>query len=251
MRTVVSFTTIPSRIARIKPMVESILAQTHKPDRFVLWLPLSCEKERAGYNVPDDLSQWMLANEVEVTNCGSDWGSATKLIPTLFSENESETALITVDDDVVYESHMIEELVAGSERWSQDSLGFMGGLPGPFFLHAEQLLAEGKERQEVSVLGGYRGILYRRGMFDESIIDELEELLNEGPFVVDDQLFGWNLCRRGIKRYVIRTNWTGPDKGLNFKFLNLGGSIYEGESKLADESIRRLEALYARKGWKV
>ena len=250
MRVVVSFTTIPSRISSVKPMLESILAQTRKPDRTVLWLPAICRKENIGYDIPSDFKQWMMVNDIEIGDCGCDWGSATKLIPTLLSEEDGDTALITVDDDVAYEPHIVEELITASEKWPDDSLGFMGGVAGPIFIHAEQLMVKGVERTGVDVLGGYRGILYRRRMFDGSVVDELNELLDEGPFVVDDQLFGWNLCRRKIGRFVIRTNYLGPNNGLNFRFLHLKNGIYDGEhSKLADECIVRLEALYKKKGW--
>lgn len=180
MRVVVSLTTIPSRVARIGPMLESVYAQTRKPDRLVLWLPTICEKEGVGYDIPDDFLNRMLLNGVDVANCGVDWGSATKLIPTLFSETDPDAILITLDDDVAYEPHAIEELVAASEKWPDASLGFMGGLPGPTFVHAEQLNAEGKECLEAAVLGGYRGILYRRKLFDDSVMGELEELLEKG-----------------------------------------------------------------------
>jgi hypothetical protein len=231
-------------------MLESVYAQTRKPDRLILWLPVFCQKEGKGYDIPDSLLNEMSLNGVDVTNCGIDWGSATKLIPTLFAETDPDTILISLDDDVAYEPHAIEELVAASEKWPDASLGFMGGLPGPVFVHAEQLAMQGMERLEVDGLGGYRGILYRRRFFDGSIVDELNELLKEGPFVVDDQLFGWNLARRGIKRFVIRTDYPRSGGGLNFRFLNLGRGIYDGDQpKLAEQSIRRLEALYARKGW--
>jgi hypothetical protein len=233
-------------------MLESVYAQTRKPDRLILWLPTICQKEGVGYEIPDSFLNQMLLSGVDVASCGIDWGSATKLIPTLFTETDPDTILITLDDDVVYESHAIEELVAASEKWPDASLGFMGGLPDSVFVHAEQLRLQGMERQEVGGLGGYRGILYRRKFFDGSVVEELEELLDEGPFVVDDQLFGWNLCRRGIKRFVIRTEYPGPDNKLNFRFLNLGRGIYDGDQpKLAEQSIQRLEAMYARKGWKL
>lgn len=251
MRVVVSLTTIPSRVARIKPMLESLLAQTRKPDRMILWLPKVCRKEFAAYDVPLDLRQWMEANGIEVRECDIDWGSATKLIPTLLCELEDETIIITMDDDILYEAHAVEELVAASEKWPNDSLGFMGGVKGPCFIHTEQVRNARLERKAVDMLGGYRGILYRRKMFDGSVIDELKELLKEGAFVVDDQLFGWNLARRGIGRFVIQTNYPEQGNRLNFRFLGLGNGIYDDTHQLADDSIHRLEAMYEEKGWKV
>ena len=39
MKFVVSFTTSPERISKIKPMVDSILTQTKSPDLFLLNIP--------------------------------------------------------------------------------------------------------------------------------------------------------------------------------------------------------------------
>jgi hypothetical protein len=236
----------------MRPMLDSIVAQTRKPDRIVLWLPNFCLKENTGYAIPEGMVGWMAAHGMEICSCNRDWGPATKLIPTLLSEKDGDTAIITFDDDLAYECHAVEELVTASEKWPDDSLGFMGGAnlgSSILFIHAEMVSAHGVERQYIEMLGGYRGILYRRKMFDGSVIDELNELLKEGPFVVDDQLFGWNLKRRGINRFVIRTNYPDPVKVLNFNFLHLNNSIYEGEQNLANESLRRLEALYTRRGW--
>ena len=173
MRVVVSFTTIPSRIGRIDQMVNSVINQTRKPDRVILWLPEVCTKENRGYDIPANLQDWLKQNNIEVTGCDRDWGSATKLIPTLFLENDPDTILITLDDDVYYDSHAIEELVNASEKYPDVSLGFMGGLPGPRFVHAEQLHIQGIDRIAVDGLGGYRGILYRRWMFDHTVVNEL------------------------------------------------------------------------------
>lgn len=251
MRVVISFTTIPSRIRNIEQMVYSVLDQTYKADRIILWVPDICEKEGVGYNIDGNLAKFFYDNNIELIECSRDWGPATKLIPTLFLENDPETALITLDDDVVYERHAVGELVEASIRYPRESLGFMGGLPGPQFIHAEQLHLRSVNKIEVDGLGGYRGILYRRGMFDHTVVNELVELLKEGPCVVDDQVFGWNLSRRGIGRSVIRTEYPGYGGGLNFRFLNLGNGIYDtGNTELARESIKRLEDLYTRNGWK-
>ena len=252
MRVVVSLTTIPSRVARIKPMLESLVAQTRKPDSSILWLPKVCRKQGVPYDVPSDLKEWMFLNDIAISECSTDWGPATKLIPTLLCEWENDTIIITLDDDIVYEPHLIEELVAASERWPNDSLGFMGGKKGSQFIHAEQLRMHGIEREPVEILGGYRGIVYRRRMFDESIFEELNELQEKEAFLEDDHLFRWNLYKRGIGCYVIRTDYPGCGNGLNFRFLNLGDGVYDGPNgHLAAESLSRLRYLYTTKGWRI
>lgn len=245
MRVIVSLTTIPSRIGLIKPMIESVLEQTYKPDRFVLWIPSRCLKENSQYVIPP----WLSELSVEIGDTVCDYGPATKLIPSLQQEEEPNTRIITLDDDVAYEKHALEEMVQVSETWSDMVFGFMGCRAGPTYIHAEHL-DPAVSWTEVEVLGGYRGIIYRRGLLDSSIMRDLLTLLEQGPFVCDDQLFSWNLLRRGIKRAVLRTKYPGPKNSLNFRFLGLGGGIYDGEHKLAEESIKHLEELYDRNGWR-
>lgn len=242
MRLVVSFTTIPSRIERIGPMLDSVLAQTIKPDRIVLWIPNRCVKEGTEYIIPN----WMRGLPIEIGNCGCDYGPATKLIPSLLSEDNSETRIIALDDDVSYEQHAFEELNAASLKCPDRSLGFMGCRAGPTFIHAERITSF----KDVDVLGGYRGVIYRRGLFDDSILKDLMTLLEKGPFVCDDQLFSWNLLRRGISRTVINTAFLGEGGKFNFRFLGLGSGIYDGDKRLANESIERIKSMYDANGWK-
>jgi len=242
MRLVVSFTTIPSRIDRIRPMVDSILAQTVKPDRLVLWLPTRCGKENVEYVIPN----WMRSLSFEIANCGCDYGPATKLIPSLLSEPSPETRIVTLDDDVAYEKHALEELSLSSIGYPDRALGFMGCTSGPTYVHAESVTGF----VDVDVLGGYRGVIYRRALFDGSIFRDLATLMENGLFVCDDQLISWNLLRRSIARTVIKTAYPGEGGSLNFRFLGLGSGIYEGDKHLATESIERLKALYDENGWR-
>jgi len=239
-RVVVSFTTIPSRIAHIKPMMESIVIQTYKPDRIVLWLPDICLKQGIGYNISEDMLTWIKDNDIEIGQCGKDWGSPTKLIPALMSEKDPDTIIITVDDDSVYEKHAIEELVEGAKENPSASIGFMG-LKGKRFLQSELRSVKQKYR-EVHLLGGYRGILYRRGFFEDDIFEILDKLLKDGPFVLDDEIFAWYLGKRGIKRFVMRTNY--PDKStklrFNLKHLGLGDGINDPDLSGNMNALTRL-----------
>jgi len=243
MRVVVSFTTVPSRIERISPMIRSIEAQTRKPDRFVLWLPAWCRKEGAHYPKPS----WRARHDLEVVECHRDWGPATKLMPTLEDEQDPDTLIVTVDDDVVYEPHAVEELEAAAQKRPRFAVGFMGCQKGPAFIHAEKIQ---RPRLGVVTLGGYRGVAYRRKFFDDEIFSEMFNLLRSAPFVVDDQFISAYLKRKKIPRAVIRTQYPGPGGSLNFEFLGLGNGIHEGEdSPLVKVSLRMLHNMYKRKGW--
>jgi len=100
---IVSLTSYPKRFNILQTTIQSLLNQTVKPDRVILWLyekdfdylPTSVfELERFGLQI-------LLIKE--------DWKSYKKIIPTL--EKFPNSYIITCDDDVLYKSTLIEELV--------------------------------------------------------------------------------------------------------------------------------------------
>jgi hypothetical protein len=234
MRVVLSFTALPHRLGLCQEMIGSLLLQTRKPDRIVMVLPEVCARGGAGYEIPD----WF-PSEIEVLRVCRDLGPALKLVPILAEETSPDDCLITVDDDVVYHRGFVGELVYHAEFYQDSALGFMGCV-GNQFIHSEQL----SDPMEVDLLGGYRGILYRRRFFNASIFTELEELNRDGVFLADDQLFAWHLARNGFQEMVIPTRY-----GLNgpvFKFLNLGGGIFEGDAEKSTPSLKRVRKMFGR-----
>jgi hypothetical protein len=220
---IVSFSTLPSRINRIGPMLDSIWAQTLQPDRFVLLVPVQSIREKCPYVIPEFV--WERA---EVINCPTDYGPATKLIPAI-EMLAPEDILITVDDDVVYEPHMIEELVEQHKQNPGKRLGFMG-IKGGQYIHAE--FAE--ELVECDVLGGYRGVLYPPSSLKSiTLLDLLLRLNPEGICLCDDELFHRHAIENGFRSYVIPTKHkTVPNAfpGLNFRFLNLGNGVCDKDN---------------------
>ena len=103
-RTVISFSTTPEKINKIKPMINSILDQTVKVD--AIYIVLVNDKH---YNIPKYINQ--VATTVLA---GKDYGGGTKIIPILLKEKECDTTIIAMNDNVVYGQDfvftMIEEL---------------------------------------------------------------------------------------------------------------------------------------------
>jgi hypothetical protein len=227
-------------------MIQSIRNQTRKPDMFILWLPEKCEKEDCGYDVPDWISQ---EQQPTVMPAMRDWGPVTKLLPLLSMSWAPDTLFVTVDDDVVYDPHLLEELEKASEsgKFPDAALGLVG-VKDKQFIHAEQVKKMGLEGVEVNVLGGYRGVAYRRDLLDESLEKDILELLKSGPFFVDDHLISWNLKRRGKKLVVMRTMF-GRRWGPSCGFLRLENGIYDANESKAKDSIRRLGEFYSKNGW--
>ena len=259
-KVIVSFSSIPSRIERTEKMFESIMSQSLIPDEVVVALPKVSAREGCGYRIPS----FILDSGVTILDCDRDWGPATKLIPVLQREDDPDTIIVTVDDDIVYDPFVVEELVEISKKYPQDAFGFMGTRDKDS-IHAEYLIWD---RFPVSLLGGYRGILYRRGFFDlDILLRQYEDSSDCSLCLVDDHLFANHLDLMGIGKYVVRTDHhrsvfpkdyvplgypydmflDGRLVGLNFCFLNLGNSLYDKvNSEKTSASYRKYEQMARR-----
>ncbi len=102
---IVSFTTIPARINRIWIMIESILRQTQKPDRLILWL------SNEQFPCIDVLPKILLdqtSRGLEIRFMSGDIRSHKKYYYAL--KEFCNYYLLTVDDDIIYRSTMISDM---------------------------------------------------------------------------------------------------------------------------------------------
>lgn len=109
---IVSFTTSPTRINKCGPMINSILDQTRKPDLFLLNIPDTFARTGETYIVPKYIRKSLTVNRI-----ATDYGPATKILPTVMYLREREragdydpehTRIIYLDDDISYPKRMIE-----------------------------------------------------------------------------------------------------------------------------------------------
>lgn len=101
---IVSLTSYGRRVEEtVYYTILSILHQTKRPDRIILWLDSDNWNEK---NIPSKL-QLLKEHGVEIRFC-EDIRSYKKLIPTLRLFPDS--IIITVDDDVIYKKSLIENL---------------------------------------------------------------------------------------------------------------------------------------------
>ncbi len=100
---IVSLTTYGRRVHSVYMTIESLMEQTMKPNRMILWLDDSFEGKR----LPESINK-LRKRGLEVAYC-KDLRSYKKLVPALCEYPED--AIITVDDDVIYEVNMLENLI--------------------------------------------------------------------------------------------------------------------------------------------
>lgn len=105
---VVSLTSYPNRFHILPFAIQSILNQTVRPDKVILWL------------YKDDY--WQLPATVramerlglQILLIDQDWKSYKKIIPSIL--NFSESYILTCDDDILYKPTFVEELVVAHGR---------------------------------------------------------------------------------------------------------------------------------------
>jgi len=102
---IVSFTTFPARMKTLPVVIESLLRQTVKPDRIILWLADTQypDKEKVTALLKPFISQGL-----EVKYC-DDLRSHKKYYYSM--KNNPEAIVVTVDDDIIYPEDMLEKLL--------------------------------------------------------------------------------------------------------------------------------------------
>ena len=100
---IVSLTSYPKRFNILPIAIQSLLNQSVKPDRVILWL----------YEQDFDLLPPSVTNlerfGLQILSVKEDWKSYNKIIPALL--NFPSSYIITCDDDILYKPTLIEELV--------------------------------------------------------------------------------------------------------------------------------------------
>lgn len=112
---IISLTSYPARIHTVNQTIESLLNQTMKADKVILWLA-----PEQFPNKEQDLPLQLL--ELKEKGLTIDWyhdiKSYKKLIPTL--KKYPEDIIITVDDDAIYTPDLIKELYMEHTKNPQD-----------------------------------------------------------------------------------------------------------------------------------
>lgn len=111
---IVSLTTFPARINGVHFVIETLLTQSMKPDKIILWLATE-QFPNLEKDLPDDLLR-LKKYGLTISWC-HDIRSYKKLIPTI---NEYPDAIIiTADDDIYYHPDMVKRLYKAYEKDSK------------------------------------------------------------------------------------------------------------------------------------
>lgn len=234
---VVSLTSYGRRIEIAYMAIASIMRQTRKPNRIVLWLGEE-ERERPLPATLDLLKK----RGLEVRYC-HDLKSHTKLLPAL--KAFPDAAVITIDDDVMYNMELIDRLVRAHLReprtvWGARATRIALGPDGRVLPYKKWREAPAESASPLNFLTGVGGILYPPHILPDEVHDE-ETFMRLAP-TADDLWFKAMEMKAGaeVKKVAPRYGATSEDyiggivrysDGLAGKNVEAGGN---------DEIVRNL-----------
>lgn len=109
-KTIISLTTIPPRMQQINSTLCSLLNQRAKIDAIILWIPERYRRsEFNAFELPD------VPKGVEIRRCATDYGPATKVLPTVRLFEGQDVRIIYCDDDRLYHPDWAENLLHHSD----------------------------------------------------------------------------------------------------------------------------------------
>jgi hypothetical protein len=234
-RCVFSLTTIPSRIKSLAPTLKSLLQQTIPANNIYLTIPRKCKRLNTIYPAMPKC----ITDICEIVYIDKDYGPITKLLGGLIREDDPNTLIITVDDDIIYPPNMIEVFLKYHQQHPNSALCSAGLILGnKIFRYSIKFnqaknnywftMSVPKKGRPVDIIYGYSGALYKRSFFpsyDKFKSNVLSKLNNIDLYRNDDIVISFYLNREKVERRIIKmpevTSNSGDDalSGDPFKFF--------------------------------
>ncbi len=190
---IVSLTTYSKRIYQVHLVIETLMEQTLKPNRIVLWL----DENEFTY---DELPFQLLAFEekgLEISFC-KNLRSYKKLIPTL--QKYPKANIITVDDDILYPEDLVERLYSAYKNAPKNiwytrghRIKMNGEVIAPY--RSWDFEQEFKDMSPLNFPTGCGGILYPIDSLDKEVFNE-DAFMSFAP-MADDVWFKAMSLKKG------------------------------------------------------
>ena len=200
MKTYISITILPSRLHKTKECIKSLINQTTKADKILVYLPKTCT--RTGdktTNIPDFLKH----EDIEI-HMIDDLGSISKIYFALEMFKHEDCNIITVDDDVKYPPNFVRRFLKFQKKYPDSALCYRGRqMDFNKIQYNKSKLFRGTEIQQevlVDIVTGTWGALYKPSFFKEDFF----KLINERSMhMTDDIWIAGHLAKNNVKTYVI------------------------------------------------
>ena len=245
---IVSLTSFPARMKTIHKAIESIIKQSLRPNKIILWL---YEKEfpKKEKNIPKKVLKFR-THGLLIKYYPTNLKSHLKLIPTL--KLYPNSFIITIDDDIYYKRDMIEKL-------------YNSYLKNPKDIHAHRtskiifnktknnfdIINEGIDNYNIStylnILNGVGGVIYPPNCFNNDIFNET--LIFKLAKTNDDLWFWVQAVLKGTKIKVVENGYSklnnikGSQKIALGRLNNIGPKLFYKDLKKIFDYYKNLNEI--------
>lgn len=187
---IISMTTFPAAAPFAAEAIESLLRGSRLPDKIVLYVTL---KQFGEKGLPSMLLKLAEENEIfEIRDYPDDIRSYRKLIPAL--KDFPDALIVTVDDDVIYDSEMLRLLLKYHERFPEHILTHRAKkiIPGKPYKKWKKyrwfhFLVKRFHKDKFTLQTGVGGVLYPSGSLKKEMLNP--KLFTELAPTTDDIWF--------------------------------------------------------------
>lgn len=212
-KVILTLTTIPERLSYNHPLglirvIYSLMNMKYDNYEIHFNIPKINKKTGVEYIIPDWLSELNGREKLRIFRT-EDYGPATKLYPTIQRITDPNQLIIVVDDDLLYESRLIDGHLILREKNDNVVWGFAGlNNQGEKFGDARDRFVIGVNHDvRVGIIEHYKSVSYRRKFFED---DFNEEFLSKGW--ADDHLVSAYMGMKNIVKMVGQTDYIPKHK---------------------------------------
>lgn len=239
---IISLTSFPQRMYELHYTLYSLLTQTVKPGKVILWLALE-EFPQKEKDVPDKVLK-LKNNGLSIAFYNNIY-SYKKLIPAL--KNYPNNIIVTADDDIYYEQNWLEKLIKTHEENKNciichraHRIKFNNNNLAPYKKWPKKI--KGGKASYLNFFTGAGGVLYPPNSLHKDVLNEA--LFTELASKADDVWF-WAMAVLNHTKTLVAKDWireltyVNPDRerGLTnettlFAFNKKGGNDLQIEQVL-------------------
>lgn len=249
---IISLTSFPARINTVHQTIESLINQTKKADKIILWLAPE-QFPNGEKDLPENLLR--LKERGLTIDWYHDIRSYKKLIPSL--RKYPNDLIVTVDDDLIFKPTMLEKLYRSYKKYPND---INSHRVTKFVYERDKFdaIAGGKKHYRgahyLNKLTGGAGTLYTPQCFYKDILNE--DLIMKLAPTNDDQWF-WLMAAlngrkvRVIKDKEIKLNYVAGSQDVGLYLINdRGDHLFWKDFNRLMEHYPQLKKLLKKEGIK-
>lgn len=199
-KVILTLTTIPNRLncphekGGLKKVLDFILNLSYSSYEVHVNIPYVCKKTNEEYQIPSWLDE-IKDDKLKVFRT-EDYGSLTKLLPTILrTDKNDDLIIITLDDDLQYMDGFIEYHLEKRKTYPNAAIGFAGIAAIDGSCHYCTSL---KNDTRVKILEGYKTISYKRSFFADDFLTDFA-----GKSWNDDMIISAYLGKKDIEKWVV------------------------------------------------